>query len=1217
MAGLSFEELNEDETEEVVIDTAGKGLSFEDLNEDGTEQDPEGEDTVELNFINSQMYDGMTQEKAIELYNELKAKAEAGDTEGFANSFLGGLTYTNPDTGLKEGVPTPEPDWALPSLKDVANWDLSDVTTWFPQTQNLFYSLTGQPEKMNQGPSSVSPSQNFRRGLLESGGDALVGVANVADSLINYSGNDSKMKPNKPNDYSDLTGYAEGKVIGYDTSESIADSLIADGGPMAIASLGAGKKAFDLLKNGGWLLRTIGTEVAAAFAGAATMGTDEETLLMGENAAFPIFKGLDLKDESRATKGLETRVNALAEGLGLSTVFYTGAKSAQALGVGAYNLLLKGIFDALRPTKSGRLIDGLDKQVYDRLMTKLSDLPLNASPTEISAKANEIAVIVEEHKEVILKLLDGTDGSIEVGLDTISALIKGSPEGFDGAGLLAYRRGASNFDITQGGTGTLDKSVSAPQRAVDTTLAGQRSAIVDAAGDGASETSVLQTSTDAIVDEGQNIVTGANKTLAEAEEQLAKDAEKIIPTDPNDLEFIDAVSRLEEATGLTIGNTKEASLDQIKKGLKNAFEAISNEKNTRYLAIKGGNVDPDGIIEVLDLLTPQQLDNAFLGLPSKSPLGVLMDGLNSVRKSAAQRVKQQIADGVIDEADAAAILDQEVTSGMSELLSKNGMSFEKLYTEIRPAVSGLAEDLYNAGGVLDVAGGRVLRKFIEYIDGSGDYLGKGALDFAAEGDESLVPAVTAAKEYYTQVFAPFFRGGGVLEDYANLYTRTIGRTKSNNLLAGLDGTQFKAAGYNKDLDDMLVNNLLSGGGNPDDVVELVRLLNTEDLAKGTGEQLGRAEAALDYMIFDVVNTFADNVRTVGMQAADFSAFSSQLQQYSRQINKAFPEKAEVIQQLVKNLDAAKGSQTKLADLLEAARLASKQKKEEVQQTVISNFLDRNATNISFNRGDDVLKASSNPMDAFNSIFSSSNSVNDIRDLLALANSAASGSEKKIIIDGLKLAYNKHATKKFINASSNLQGVKDLSIANIEAAQQDTSNLLQLAREIYSSPADKEFVSTFEQILDLGVVSAKGQRAKPIPGDSSTAYTQAAMSATQTGINLILGPLTRGGTRIRTGVGALLTAVNPDRAANQILINLLADPEYFLELAAKFNKTPADPLLQELLEKYLMSSVIKGGAAEEGSSEVEDDLVGKLDDQMGSVLGAGNAVVNAIKGKRFK
>ena len=75
---------------------------------------------AEINFINSKMYDGMSQEEAIKLYKELKAKAEAGDTEGFANSFIGGLTYTNPDTGLKEGVPIPEVDW-----------DLGDPTTWF------------------------------------------------------------------------------------------------------------------------------------------------------------------------------------------------------------------------------------------------------------------------------------------------------------------------------------------------------------------------------------------------------------------------------------------------------------------------------------------------------------------------------------------------------------------------------------------------------------------------------------------------------------------------------------------------------------------------------------------------------------------------------------------------------------------------------------------------------------------------------------------------------------------------------------------------------------------------------------------------------------------------------------------------------------------------------------------------------------------------------
>ena len=75
MAGLSFEDLNEDETEEVVTDTTGKGLSFEDLNEDETEDKPESEDTVEVNFINSQMYEGMSYAEASKLFQELKEKA--------------------------------------------------------------------------------------------------------------------------------------------------------------------------------------------------------------------------------------------------------------------------------------------------------------------------------------------------------------------------------------------------------------------------------------------------------------------------------------------------------------------------------------------------------------------------------------------------------------------------------------------------------------------------------------------------------------------------------------------------------------------------------------------------------------------------------------------------------------------------------------------------------------------------------------------------------------------------------------------------------------------------------------------------------------------------------------------------------------------------------------------------------------------------------------
>jgi len=1112
------------------------------------------------NKIHSRMWEGSSWLDASAQFKEWKNKAKSDNPEGWSTSLLGGLRYTDPKTGKTEGVPVPEQS-ALDNFKDVfgASFGPTAKAYGLSETDNF-------GRERGSGDATVSTGSNLLYGIRESMGDAAVLGGAVVDKIGEETGAYD----------TDATEYLEGKVVQTDTSESLVDSLVSDGGPALLAALIPAKMAYTAVTKAPMLIRGLAAEVAAAFGGAMTLGTEEGTLAVGQNSAMGLFDGLDLDDEA-SSNAIETRINAFAEGLALSGIVGTAAVTAKTVGKGAYNIFLKGLVDMMRPKTSGRFFEGLDKAVFDDLMVRLGQLPPTASPEEIIAKNNEIAEVIRQNKDVIIKMLDTSGSDKTLTLDTITAFIKGSEEGADMSSLLGYRRGVE-LNNTAGGAGDLSTAVAGPSNAVDEALVSQRKEIVGNSGVDKSlspelaQEQVLKESSDKIVGEGQKLVDNVNIDLKTTEAELTAKMNEIIPTDPNDLQFIDAVTRLEKISGLEIGTPKTESVEKIKAGLENAYVKLSTEKNRLYGLIEGGDVDPKGMVDILNELKPAQLDNAAQGLPKSSPLGVLLESLQSIQRKAAKDVAALVKEGTIDEAQAAGAIEDMITEGMEGFLTSQGMTFSKLYTEIRPTASRMAEALYDSGTPLGEGGGAVLREFVKYIDNE-------ALDFAADNDAAIKPLALAAKEYYANTFTPAFRGGGVLERFGQLYQRTIGRSNPDDLLA----PKVKAQGFGEESQTMIVDEVLNGG-NPDKIKNLVDTLRANDTGEA-GAALGRQEAVLDYMIFDVVNKFADSVRSGGMQAADFSTFSTQLQGYSEAIIKAFPEKTAVIQQLVKNLDSAGTSQAQLLELMEKAGKVAKVQKAAVQKTVIGKFIDNNGSELSFLMGDDTFKATGNPRDAFKAVFKSNNSMNDIERLIEVAEATASAPEKKIILDGLKLAFNEHATAIVQTSGKNLQNITEISVANINNAQAGNTNLYGLARKIYGN--DSDFTGAFEQVLDLAKVTAQGQRAKPVAGESSTAFNRAAMSATQTSINVMLGPLTRLGTQIRTLAGGVIDKMAPDRAANRILVNLLADPNYFLELAAKFNKVPNDPLLQEMLERYVMVGVVRGASLEDESGSGAD------------------------------
>ena len=138
----------------------------------------------------------------------------------------------------------------------------------------------------------------------------------------------------------------------------------------------------------------------------------------------------------------------------------------------------------------------------------------------------------------------------------------------------------------------------------------------------------------------------------------------------------------------------------------------------------------------------------------------------------------------------------------------------------------------------------------------------------------------------------------------------------------------------------------------------------------------------------------------------------------------------------------------------------------------------------------------------------------------------------------------------------LDGTRDVSVAAIAAAEDGMKPLISLAEEIYG--ADSEWTSAFTKILNMTKVTSQGLKAQQVPGQSSTAYNQAAMTSTSNFVNIIFGPLTRMGTR-----------------------------------TDKFNKAPNDPLVAELMQKVLLNGVKIGYTAEneEGIGFVDNALEG--------------------------
>jgi hypothetical protein len=1086
--------------------------------------------------INSDMYDRFdTMEEGYNHYEELIFNEDAALPNGVTaqelvdqgkdpTRSLYQFIYTDPNTNRKE-------------------------TILFPD-RNLF-GFGSKP--------TVGFSQKLRGGVQESVGDAMEFGAAVSDK---YFGTDIQ------EDVKDAT-------FSIDTP-GFGDSLIADGIPALGAALAPGTLAF---KVAGWTLKGVKTvskvgnfvinavkSTSAALTGEAaatlTVGTEEGNFLFGEESFFNNVAELG---DTEADKLLEQRLNTFAEGLMAGGVLSTGLKLGKTGLTLTNDIMLAPFIRMLRGEA------GVEGAVYKQLSRELAGLDTTVDENTLRASVARLTEIVRANKDILIADFSDLSKNKTLTLDTVSAMQKG---GMDPA-LIGNAQKIRAGEINSGGGEGIKQKLDAPANAVREGLAIEK----DRLADGATEFDVLQNSSQGFVDVAKDQVDEAAGGLVAARTEFENAATKSLQSMEGDLGFVDALSRLETATGTEIVAPKTGAFKDIVNSLEDSYALMVNEKNNLYGAVRGGDVDPDSIYELFSRMPEEDITAASRNFAKSDPVATFLEGLR------AQKVPDEVTDakGNVKTVNRPETPD-EIEERFKAWISDN-TDFGFFYTKIRPELSQLASSAYDSKAPLL---GRYYRDLIKFID-------QDMLKHVEDSDPDLAETATAAKDYYMKTYAPIWRDNDSMQQFSNIYDGTLGRTPANAIDSTVSRTEPFRPGFNAKAEEFTRGILNSGN--------MARTVNLATALTDVGDPAKIA----DYFILDTVNGFANSVKTSGIDGADYTGFSQKLMRYAEQLNElatTSPEMASKvgsINEFIRRLEAAGGDQAKVQNILDSAQKASEGLMKDVETSVLRNFFDKGKTpSISKLLDSAQIKGTSNPQAAFETIFGSGQKLGGesrarVAELMGII-SEQPEANGVILIRGLKTAYANFLDNRMFAVAEETGGTRPVKVKDIEEGVDGRTSILDIGDIIYAD--QPQFMDAIRTTIEAAGDNAQSMRATPIKGQSPTSFNREAATATTRLIYTVVGPLSRTGSRIRALMGAVVERTDPDTAAAGIRKEILENSDKFLELADKYNKNPSDPLLEDLMINYISTAIIKASSAADDPDE--DSMLENMQNNVKSI-----------------
>ena len=903
-----------------------------------------------------------------------------------------------------------------------------------------------------------------------------------------------------------------------DTGDSIVDTILTDAVPAVAMAFTGGAAAQQIVKNMPKVIRGFGVLLGGDLGATATVGTEEGTMFVGKGdqpTLFPIAEGINLGD-SEADAILEQRFNTLTEGMFLNSTLAT-------LGLTAAQIAKMASKFVISPFLSLASDAAIESRIYEKISNQLIRIDLTSTKKQIADAKLAIAEIIERNKILLVPQLTNL-AEVEVPLDTVSALLKGTTNREDIIQISGVRAGQLQ-------KGSQAKNTIAKSEAPAIELQSQMDELLtEVGGDTATDqVGTIAKSADELATDARTAIETADAGASGAQNTFDGAAQRVVENIKNaDLEIGGTISRLEDVTGTNIVTGKEASFEEIRSGLMTAKETMTKTKDDLYLNVPEGTpFDYGGFATAVDDAVKQidLLDSS--GTRTKS-----VELINTIRLALKPRevVQEGAAVPFGVRQDVTSVVDG---SDLATELLEGGVDFRTLYTRVRPEISTLIDQAYKRG---DNAVAIRLIEVKKAIDLQVEWVAKNS-------DPDAANAARAAYDYYSETYAPIWRSGGAIQDFGDMYQPVLTRGTGQ-------------AGFMED-SRSLVTAVLQGN-NADAVLNMRTAL----------EQVADPKPIADYMITDVINGFASSVRQDGMTPETLKSMSSRLTQYAESLNKAFPERAAQINRLTASIEEAGGNKKLVEAALKQAEEVATQTRKDVKSSELGKFL----SNIYGRELDTTL----NPEAAFVKIFRETEGIGTIQDILARLDDMPVA-RSRIIRDGLETSFLRHLGNRINGAKMQSGGAMSLKGANVDSILSELNSTLDIGRAVFSK--SPEIMETIEILLDAARIVEKQKQATPVVSMSATVFNQEAVQATNRLIMTFIGPLTRFGARVSALSGTIFDKLDSTERAARIMDNMLADPDYFLDLAKKYNRYPMDPLVEENLITALTAGAIKGTNAE--------------------------------------
>ena len=902
--------------------------------------------------------------------------------------------------------------------------------------------------------------------------------------------------------------FIEDNVSDINTDDSLGDTLITEGAGILTGG-GAGLKVISWLpalaktKYVGGLARMLGFEIGAV----STMSSDVQTLAVGDNSllndvtggalteAMPFMAGMEINPEDpKYQQVLDKRFNILADAIALLGPAETAVRGLTSAAAFSWSLTGGQIFKALRPNSAQEMVA---RNILDEFAGVTGD------PVKDKEARERILKLVEENKQVFIEIPEEMGGNIEYTTDTMSAIMRALENDDTEAArrLYATAQGLLKKQMQEGrGSPELVQKASLPGRKLEE-VASQTEEVFGG-------TDAINLSNDGfagagqkVIDDADGVVTNLNTQLDEVNNQVGT----LLREDPT---FGEKIKQIENIVQFDIYAGRNQAADGIVANLRRAYETMTDQKNSLYTAIKGGEINPNGLIEILQDLQPGQISAAKEQLKPNSIFGRLLDEVQLV-------TKQVDGEAVTETAE-------QMQARMLKFINDEGLDFQTLYREIRPAVAQNASDMFAQG---NNAAGRVMREFVSYIDT------KAVDDLIEFGDDEVAEAAVAAKEYYVKEYSPFWRDGMALEEIGNIHTQTVGRTSDDMAKQGLE---IQTKKFNKNSRQQVVAAL-------------------SDSEKEAGEQIigmldqgGNAGLVTDYIIGDIMGKLSTRIGgTTKIPDIDTADIIESLSGYGTLVRENFPDQATRIDTLLDNLRNSSLTREQLEEQIKSATDAATKARETIYNDKLSAFFQPNG------------KATIDGYSSFEKIMTSPNSLRKMpgteefegpfADLIKTARESGD----PVLIDGMKAAYARFYKKKFLAATRELGGNRMLKTSTDTAVADGLDKVLLYGEAVFSdTPA---LMNGLKELLrETGIITrAKGAKAVGAGSDTvANILQQGAKTALDKSVTLTLGVLSRAGARIRAaGTGYITNAFDKRRVAALSDI-MFADPDIFLEVAKK-------------------------------------------------------------------